>query len=173
MVSEKLLQKLLNKADFEIISPRFINWYQLRECWQFTKQLRRIYDSTLDRRPLSGKVIWRKISELKKNWRKVVANESKTEVWKGGKYVWEFWVFAVVVRLNLLRLVGSSQFWPSHLVTVLPYSCFILNFLKCLRVLFNDGKWCAFFVEQKQSHFIKLNDTTTVFDVVGMHDRDK
>ena len=66
MVSEKLLQKLLNKADFEIISPRFINWYQLRECWQFTKQLRRIYDSTLDRRPLSGKVIWRKISELKK-----------------------------------------------------------------------------------------------------------
>lgn len=110
---------------------------------------------------------------IKKNWRKVVANESKTEVWKGGKYVWEFWVFAVVVRLNLLRLVGSSQFWPSHLVTVLPYSCFILNFLKCLRVLFNDGKWCAFFVEQKQSHFIKLNDTTTVFDVVGMHDRDK
>lgn len=66
MVSEKLLQKLLNKADFKIISPRFINWYQLRECWQFTKQLRRIYDSTLDRRPLSGKVIWRKISELKK-----------------------------------------------------------------------------------------------------------
>lgn len=73
---------------------------------------------------------------IKKNWRKVVANESKTEVWKGGKYVWEFWVFAVVVRLNLLRLVGSSQFWPSHLVTVLPYSCFILNFLKFLRVLF-------------------------------------
>lgn len=66
MVSEKLLQKLLNKADFEIISPRFINWYQLRECWQFTKQLRRIYDSTLDRRPLSGKVFWRKILELKK-----------------------------------------------------------------------------------------------------------
>ena len=138
------------------------------------KQLRRIYDSTLDRRPLSGKVFWRKILELKKkNWRKVVANESKTEVWKGGKYVWEFWVFAVVVRLNLLRLVGSSQFWPSHLVTVLPYSCFILNFLKFLHLLFNDGKWCAFFVEQKQSHFIKLNDTTTVFDVVGMHDRDK
>lgn len=30
------------------------------------KQLRRIYDSTLDRRPLSGKVFWRKILELKK-----------------------------------------------------------------------------------------------------------
>ena len=50
------------------------------------------------------------------------------------------YIFAVVVRLNLLRLVGSSQFWPSHLVTVLPYTCFILNFLKFLRVLFNDGK---------------------------------
>lgn len=30
------------------------------------KQLRRIYDSTLDRRPLSGNVFWRKISEIKK-----------------------------------------------------------------------------------------------------------
>ena len=171
MVSEKLLQKLLNKAD--LLALGLLTDINCGNVDNLQKQLRRIYDSTLDRRPLSGKVFWRKISELKKNWRKVVANDSKTEVWKGGKYVWEFWVFAVVVRLNPLRLVGSSQFWPSHLVTVLPYSCFILNFLKFLRVLFNDGKWYAFFVEQKQSHFIKLNDTTTVFDVVGMHDRDK
>lgn len=173
MVSEKLLQKLLNKADFEIISPRFINWYQLRECWQFTKQLRRIYDSTLDRRPLSGKVIWRKISELKKTDVKWLQMSQKRKSEKEGNMsenfgylrLWWDWISCdLSVPLNSGQVIWLLSF-PIHVLYWIFWNSYVY--------FFNDGKWCAFFVEQKQSHIIKLNDTTTVFDVVGMHDRDK
>lgn len=64
MVSEKLLQKLLNKAD--LLALGLLTDINCGNVDNLQKQLRRIYDSTLDRRPLSGKVFWRKISELKK-----------------------------------------------------------------------------------------------------------
>ena len=124
MVSEKLLQKLLNKADFEIISPRFINWYQLRECWQFTKQLRRIYDSTLDRRPLSGKVIWRKISELKKTDVKWLQMSQKRKSEKEGNMsenfgylrLWWDWIsYDLSVPLNSGQVIWLLSF-PIHVL---------------------------------------------------------
>ena len=124
MVSEKLLQKLLNKADFEIISPRFINWYQLRECWQFTKQLRRIYDSTLDRRPLSGKVIWRKISELKKTNVKWLQMSQKRKSEKEGNMsenfgylrLWWDWISCdLSVPLNSGQVIWLLSF-PIHVL---------------------------------------------------------
>ena len=65
MVSEKLLQKLLNKAD--LLALGLLTDINCGNVDNLQKQLRRIYDSTLDRRPLSGKVFCRKISELKKN----------------------------------------------------------------------------------------------------------
>ena len=54
MVSEKLLQKLLNKAD--LLALGLLTDINCGNVDNLQKQLRRIYDSTLDRRPLSGKV---------------------------------------------------------------------------------------------------------------------
>lgn len=133
MVSEKLLQKLLNKADFEIISPRFINWYQLRECWQFTKQLRRIYDSTLDRRPLSGKVIWRKISELKKTDVKWLQMSQKRKSEKEGNMsenfgylrLWWDWISCdLSVPLNSGQVIWLLSF-PIHVLFWIFWNAYV------------------------------------------------
>lgn len=133
MVSEKLLQKLLNKADFEIISPRFINWYQLRECWQFTKQLRRIYDSTLDRRPLSGKVIWRKISELKKTDIKWLQMSQKRKSEKEGNMsenfgylrLWWDWISCdLSVPLNSGQVIWLLSF-PIHVLFWIFWNAYV------------------------------------------------
>lgn len=133
MVSEKLLQKLLNKADFEIISPRFINWYQLRECWQFTKQLRRIYDSTLDRRPLSGKVIWRKISELKKTNVKWLQMSQKRKSEKEGNMsenfgylrLWWDWISCdLSVPLNSGQVIWLLSF-PIHVLFWIFWNAYV------------------------------------------------
>lgn len=133
MVSEKLLQKLLNKADFEIISPRFINWYQLRECWQFTKQLRRIYDSTLDRRPLSGKVIWRKISELKKTDVKWLQMSQKRKSEKEGNMsenfgylrLWWDWIsYDLSVPLNSGQVIWLLSF-PIHVLFWISWNVYV------------------------------------------------
>lgn len=133
MVSEKLLQKLLNKADFEIISPRFINWYQLRECWQFTKQLRRIYDSTLDRRPLSGKVIWRKISELKKTDVKWLQMSQKRKSEKEGNTsenfgylrLWWDWISCdLSVPLNSGQVIWLLSF-PIHVLFWIFWNAYV------------------------------------------------
>ena len=133
MVSEKLLQKLLNKADFEIISPRFINWYQLRECWQFTKQLRRIYDSTLDRRPLSGKVIWRKISELKKTDVKWLQMSQKRKSEKEGNMsenfgylrLWWDWIsYDLSVPLNSGQVIWLLSF-PIHVLFWIFWNAYV------------------------------------------------
>lgn len=133
MVSENLLQKLLNKADFEIISPRFINWYQLRECWQFTKQLRRIYDSTLDRRPLSGKVIWRKISELKKTDVKWLQMSQKRKSEKEGNMsenfgylrLWWDWISCdLSVPLNSGQVIWLLSF-PIHVLFWIFWNAYV------------------------------------------------
>lgn len=133
MVSEKLLQKLLNKADFEIISPRFINWYQLRECWQFTKRLRRIYDSTLDRRPLSGKVIWRKISELKKTDVKWLQMSQKRKSEKEGNMsenfgylrLWWDWISCdLSVPLNSGQVIWLLSF-PIHVLFWIFWNAYV------------------------------------------------
>ena len=133
MVSEKLLQKLLNKADFEIISPRFINWYQLRECWQFTNQLRRIYDSTLDRRPLSGKVIWRKISELKKPDVKWLQMSQKRKSEKEGNMsenfgylrLWWDWISCdLSVPLNSGQVIWLLSF-PIHVLFWIFWNAYV------------------------------------------------
>lgn len=133
MVSEKLLQKLLNKADFEIISPRFINWYQLRECWQFTKQLRHIYDSTLDRRPLSGKVIWRKISELKKTDVKWLQMSQKRKSEKEGNMsenfgylrLWWDWISCdLSVPLNSGQVIWLLSF-PIHVLFWIFWNAYV------------------------------------------------
>lgn len=133
MVSEKLLQKLLNKADFEIISPRFINWYQLRECWQFTNQLRRIYDSTLDRRPLSGKVIWRKISELKKTDVKWLQMSQKRKSEKEGNMsenfgylrLWWDWISCdLSVPLNSGQVIWLLSF-PIHVLFWIFWNAYV------------------------------------------------
>lgn len=133
MVSEKLLQKLLNKADFEIISPRFNNWYQLRECWQFTKQLRRIYDSTLDRRPLSGKVIWRKISELKKTDVKWLQMSQKRKSEKEGNMsenfgylrLWWDWISCdLSVPLNSGQVIWLLSF-PIHVLFWIFWNAYV------------------------------------------------
>lgn len=64
MVSEKLLQKLLNKAD--LLALGLLTDINCGNVDNLQKQLRRIYDSTLDRRPLSGKDFWRKNIRIKK-----------------------------------------------------------------------------------------------------------
>ena len=88
------------------------------------KQLRRIYDSTLDRRPLSGKVIWRKISELKKTDVKWLQMSQKRKSEKEGNMsenfgylrLWWDWIsYDLSVPLNSGQVIWLLSF-PIHVL---------------------------------------------------------